>query len=90
MKKLIYTLIIKALLFTSAYAQQETMNIAQMHAASVDSLFKAANITRHDVKTGLLYERAIPLAGLHRFEQTDTVDRSYLIHHIYSQNSLIS
>jgi len=79
MKTLIYTLLIKALLFTSAYAQKETMNIAQMHAAATDSLFEAAGITRQNVKTGILYERALPLAGLHRFEQTDTVDRRYFM-----------
>ena len=76
MKKFIFAFLIKSVIFTGVYAQSD---IASKHAGNIDSLLNIANIASKDIQTGILYDRAIPLAGLQRFKQTDTINRGYFL-----------
>lgn len=59
------------------FAQVQEYSLANDYKASMDELFSTAGITSKNINTGILYDRAISLSGLHKFEQKDTVDRDY-------------
>jgi hypothetical protein len=76
---MIKRVILLALLITlstfSGFAQPNQPNAARKHAAFIDSLMATVDIGRQNISTGILYDRAVPIAGLQGFRQDRSVSR---------------
>lgn len=80
MKKFLFGFLLKLWVFQAVFAQ---FDYSTKHSDYVDSLLLKAGITAKDFPTGTLYDRAIPLAGLQRFKQTDTISRGYFLQAVH-------
>ncbi len=78
MKRIIYGFFILKVFLSGAFAQPD-IDIVRKHGEYIDSLLNTVNIPRQDIETGILYNRAIPIAALQRFKQTDTISRGYFL-----------
>jgi hypothetical protein len=74
MKKVIALLVLSFLALNAAKAQPG-LNIAQQHKAYIDSLLATVGIGQQTIASGILYDRAINIANLQRFKQTDVINK---------------
>jgi hypothetical protein len=69
--------ILLAVASNQSFSQTKGQDLAKDYRYYMDSLFSTAGIKRNTVRTGTLYDRAVPISGLQYFKQTDTVSREY-------------
>jgi len=84
MKKFLFGFLLKLWVLQAVFAQSD---YSSKHSDYIDSLLFKAGITEKDFPAGILYDRAIPLAGLQRFKQTDTINRSYFLQAAHELNT---
>ena len=78
MKNLFIAILLTCLSLLSAKAQPG-LNIAQQHRVYIDSLLATVGIVPNTIATGILYDRAIAIANLQRFRQTDILNRGIFL-----------
>ena len=75
MNKIYVTILVLVIWLNNIYGQQKPSNFASKYTTYIDSLF--SGIDKKTIKTGILYDRAVPKAGLQYLKQNVAINRSF-------------